>query len=259
MKKIRSKTKSDVAFYSIIALMVLITILYGLKIYLSHIDTTSKKIMEESDTSYLATNVENLKNGFKKLNIKSDVEEYLKKKKKITSITYKIKDEKFTFDIGIVTKEDKTYTFNINKIKDDKHEVYARMHLENIEAIEYRTGNMNEATVIKFITDLNSEYFVIIDGNYYFLGSDIKSLSYMNDHFYYMTYNPNYRTLEDVTECTKDVKKSIDGFKSSDYYYHYGKINFLSEYYQKLASKTYTVKEKCDDLASELETKKEEK
>jgi len=64
--------------------------------------------------------------------------------------------------------------------------------------------------------------------------------------------NLRYIALREVEACTKEVKEEIPKFSLKDYYYKYGKINFLSDYYQKLASKTFTVKERCEELEASL-------
>ena len=50
---------------------------------------------------------------------------------------------------------------------------------------------------------------------------------------------------------------SIDEFNQNDIYYNYGRINFLPDYYQKLASKSLTVKDKCDSM-EESNTKEDD-
>ena len=87
------------------------------------------------------------------------------------------------------------------------------------------------------------------DETHYFLGNDIEYISYMDNHFYYLSYNSKYRALLEAEECSKEVKGTIQYFNQNDYFYKYGKINFLKDFYQKLASKTYSVKDKCDELA----------
>ena len=122
------------------------------------------------------------------------------------------------------------------------------MNLKNIEEIEYRTGNSNNATVLNLISDYDEEYLAITEDTYYFLGTDIESISYINEHFYYVSYNSKYKLLENATLCDKETKNSIDEFNKNDNYYKYGKINFFGDYYQKLSSKTYTVEDRCNEL-----------
>ena len=144
------------------------------------------------------------------------------------------------------------------EIINEEKKVFARMNMEDVESIEYRTGNANGASLLKINTEFYSDYFAITNEDHYFLGSDIETVSFKDDQFYYMSYNPNYELLETAKTCSKDVKASIDGFSNKDYYYKYGKINFLPDYYQKLASKKFTVGEKCDELKQINDAAKEE-
>lgn len=251
-KKVNINGKSEVLFYSIISIMLVIILGFVIKIYLDHVENETNKILQNTDTSYKTKNIITLNNGLKRVSIKNDLTEYIKGKN-IKSITYKVDGENFYFDITINETEE-GYSFDISKIVDNVHKINAKMKMKNIKEIDFMTGNSNDATLLNLITNYDEEYFVMTENMYYFLGSDIESISYMNNHFYYMSYNPVYRTLEEAVACDNATKKSIDGFNMNHYYYRYGKINFLKEYYQKLASKTYTVKDKCAELDAKNST-----
>ena len=238
--------KNNALFTIIIVLLCSMIVVFLLIIYFRHIEEETKRLLEKTDASLVASEPIITKSGLFEVNIENDVMKYLDKKE-INTITYEMPGEQIYFEIMIDVTGDK-YTFSIDKMVDKYHDVKAKIRLENIKRIEYRTGNINKATLLNFITENNSEYLAITGNTYYFLGSDIESISYMNDHLYYVSYNNNYRLLDDATSCNKEIKSSIDGFNQNDYYYKYGKINFLNDYYQKLASKTYTVKDRCKEL-----------
>jgi hypothetical protein len=109
---------------------------------------------------------------------------------------------------------------------------------------------VNNASVIKINEKLENYYFAMAYDISYFLGQDIESISFIDNHFYYVSYNPKYEVLENAESCSKEVKSLVDDWKASDYYYKYGRINFLEEYYQKLSSKTYKVEDRCNELAN---------
>lgn len=246
MKKIRKKMST---IYFIIALIILVVLsCWGLKLYFDYIDIKANEILEKTDAEFTTENITLQNNGLYIVDIKQDLIDN-NIDDKIDKITYKIKNEKFYFELRIYKDIDSQEpTFEIEKIVDDRHEINAKMNLRNIEKIEYRTGNINDSTVLNLITNFDSQYFAITENNYYFLGEDIESISFLDNHFYYVSYNKNYRSLSEAKECTKEVKRSIDGFNEKETYYNYGKINFFKDYYQKLSSKKYTVKDYCESL-----------
>lgn len=235
-------------YYPIIILAILLIAGFSVKIYLNYVERKSNEILDLSEDSFETTNIILQRNGLYIVDLKSDLDEYEKKHTNNT-ITYKIKNEQIYFDINIFRNEETgENVYEIRRIGDDRHNVKAKMNLKNIEKIEFRTGNVNNATVLKLITKYDSLYFAIIDNAYYFLGDDIESINFIDNHFYYTVYNKNYLSLMNVDECTNEVKKSIYGFNEWHTYYTYGKINFFEEFYQKLSSNNYTVKNYCDSL-----------
>lgn len=232
--------------------------MFTIRLYLNKIDEKSKIVMKETDATYTSKGNQLNSNGLYVAEVKKDLLEYLEDWD-VGSITYEIEGEPFYLEIKINEEEDGSKNFTIEKIVDEEMKVYARMNMEDIVSIEYRTGNSNHASLLKINTEFYSDYFAITTEDHYFLGSDIETVSFQDDQFYYISYNPNYKLLEKAKSCSKDVKSEIDGFSLKDYYYKYGKINFLPEYYQKLASKKYTVEERCEELKQAGENKEGKK
>lgn len=258
-RKKKLSTKNKVIFGVICSLLLVGILCILLKMYIDYVDAASNKIEEQTDISYTTKSITTLSSGLVEVNIYDDLLNYIKDRD-VTSTTYKISNEQFYFDVSI-TKEEPTeeesteevkYTFTIDKIVDKKHKINAKMNLRGIKKIQFKTGNANETTLLNLISEYDQEYLAIINGNYYFLGDDIESITYEDNHFYYVSHNKAYNILKTAKSCSKDIKKSIDGFSMNDSYYTYGKINFLDEYYQKLSSKKYTVKEKCAELENNL-------
>lgn len=221
--------------------------IFALRLYFARIDAASKEIMNKNDVAFMTKNNELNSKGFYIANLKEELDDFTDDK--VTKIAYEFEGEDFYLDIVVNNGSNNEKSYEIEKIGCPKYEVNARMNMKDIESIEYRTDKLGRSTVLKINEKYNSEYFAMAEGTYYFLGQDIESISYRDEHFYYMTYNPNYKLLDEAETCSKEVKDKIHKFSLKDYYYKYGKINFLSDYYQKLASKTYTVQERCDELA----------
>ena len=105
MKKRSSKNKKiDIAFYIIISILSIGVLGFGLKIYLDHVEKETNKILEKTDTDYITKNITLMGDGLYKVNLKSDLLEYLKTKN-VSSVTYKIEGEKVYFDISINEKD----------------------------------------------------------------------------------------------------------------------------------------------------------
>lgn len=223
---------------------------FAINMYLDKVDAESKKIINETDTAYTTKNNKINKKGLYVAELKTELDKNFKDTKD-KSLTYKFDGEEFYLNIGISKDEEGNNNYSILKIAHPEFGINARMNMTDIVSIEYRTGNKGEASVLKLNTAYNSDYFALLDGTYYFLGNDIESINYIDGQFYYVTYNPNYTLLEEKRDCSKETKNLIDGFDNNDYYYKYGKINFLTDYYQKLSSKVYTVKEKCSEFTEE--------
>jgi len=235
-------------YCSVLSIVVLLIVGFGVKTYLEYVERRSAEILELTEDSFETSNITLQRNGLYIVDLKKDLDEYEKNRLNNT-ITYEIKGEEIYFDINILKNEETgENVYEIRKIGDDRHNVKAKMNLKNIEQIEFRTGYINDATVLKLNTTYDSLYFAMIDNAYYFLGEDIESISFIDDHFYYVSYNKNYKSLMSANECTSEVKKSIYGFNEAHTFYTYGKINFFEDFYQKLSSKSYSVKNYCDDL-----------
>ena len=80
-----------------------------------------------------------------------------------------------------------------------------------------------------------------------------KILSFENGDFYYRSYNNKYLAIDTVGSCNEELRLSIEDFNEDDVFYTYGKINFLKDFYQKLASKSYSVRDKCASLEQSKE------
>lgn len=246
-KKIKRILQPKFVLPVLILLAVVLSTL-AIKLYFARVDAAAKEIQNKTDFTYITQNNEVNSNGFYVAHLKDELTEYMENND-TSRVTYKFGSEGFYMELSAIKDEGGNIDFEIDKIAYPEFKINARMNMKNIESIEYRTGNPKKSTVLKINQTYSSDYFAMIDGTYYFLGSDIESISFKDDHFYYLTYNKNYLSLEKADGCSKEVKASIDGFNMKHYYYRYGRINFLPDYYQKLASKTFTVQEKCDELA----------
>lgn len=247
MKKKRRLTKNIVLFMLIIASIMMFIL--AIKLYLDNIDAEAKRLSSLADMTMTSSDFIEGSNGLYTVNIKEEIFNTLGDSS-ANSIKYEFENENFYLIISIEKDDDGNRSITIEKIVDDNLGINARINKEKVETIEYRTS-YNNSTLLKINGKNYSNYFAMTEGIYYFLGSDIESISYIDGQFYYLSYNPNYILIEDYGSCSAEVKSQIDGFSMSDYYYKYGKINFLTDYYQKLASKVYTVEEKCHEYDSE--------
>lgn len=234
--------------------IVILFILIGLfTIYIKYVDKKAKDIQDESYYTYIQKDIVYGSEGFYLINLKENLQDFLNKNKHdVLTLSYKVKNESFSFDL-LIKKNNNNYIYEIDRIIDDAHNMHAKMKYEGVERIEYQTGNENHATVLKLYTDSEVRILAITENTYYFLGSDIENINYNNGEFYYLSYNKKYTPLNSASSCDKTLKNSIDDFSMKDYYYKYGKINFLTDYYQKLSSKVFTVEEKCTELEEEKE------
>lgn len=231
----------------IFALAAVVAFGVSLKMYLARVDERVAKILEKTDTTYVSKDNEQNYSGLYVANVQRDIWEFLQDRD-ATTITYEFEGEPFYIELAVEENAEGVNSLAITRIVNDSKGISARMDMKNLESIEYRTGNKNQSSVLKINTKYSTDYFAMTDGNYYFLGDDIESISYMDEQFYYMTYNSNYLYLEETKSCSKETRSMIDGFNTKDYYYKYGKINFLEEFYQKLSSKTYLVEDKCSEF-----------
>lgn len=248
------------------AIVVLIIILSVL-IYLHSVDEKASELSDKTSATYISSNNEKGENGLFIANIEDDLTSYIEEHdpdlKKLRTFTYKIPDEKFYIELSVhkielkkteqknddeETEPEIGYSFEITKIVDELHDINAKTNYSDIKKIEYKTGNSNYATVLNLIAANDTRYMVCVENAYYFLGSDIETVSYIYDHFYYLSYNKDYSPLRDATSCDNDVLENIEDFNLNDVYYRYGKINFLKDYYQKTSSTAYSVRERCAEL-----------
>ncbi len=236
----------------IITTLTVVLIVLSLHLYLEDVEAKSREILQKTEMDYTIEERELNSEGLYVVDLKSILTDVVNEYK-VSSITCTFPDESFSLDFKVNKNED-DMSFEINKVVDDEYGVSTRMNFSDVESIEYRTGNPQKSTIIKINTKDGHEYFAMSHNINYFLGQDIENVSFMNDRFYYLSYNPKYKELRNVTVCDKKLKSSIEDFKNSDYYYKYGKINFLDDFYQKLSSKVYTVENRCDDLNDNIET-----
>lgn len=235
---------------SLAAVFVLVCILIKilLNVYIEHIDKATKEYIEKSTILMKSSNKEVGPEGLYIAKIKEDVDAYLIDHK-AEKIRYEFDGEDFYVELLLAKDDNGEVSIAIDKIVSPHHNVNARVSMIGVESIEYRTGNVNETSLLKINTMFNNEYFAMLDSAYYFLGEGIQSISFKDDQFYYGSYNSKYDSLKSAEACSDEVKKSIKDFKQGDAYYVYGKLNFLKDYYQKLDSKEYTVKMRCEALA----------
>lgn len=249
---LRSKKIAVNIILAILILGAVVCLVVSVRMYLYKVDKKAKSILEITDTSYISKRGKENSSGLYVQNVKKDILDFVGDRD-ISSVSYCFEGEKFHIDFAIEIDKDDSEMLTIKKIVNEDLGINARMDMKNVESIEYRTGNSNNATLLKINSAYSHDYFAMSTGAYYFLGNDIESIGFMNGQFYYMSYNPNYTYLEEAKSCSNEVIKEIDGFNKNDYYYKYGMINFLPEYYQKLASKTYKVEDKCNEF---VETEK---
>lgn len=247
-KKLTKIIKNIVIFIIIFSIAVLGY--YGSQLYFEYINSEVDKLEKEKSLEYTyEKNILN-NNGMYVLDLDSELTSFLSKKD-VNYFILKIQDEEFYMEISIEENTDGKNIYNLEKIVDKSHNINARVNKNDIISIEFQTSKIDNSTVIK-INDLDYDnYFVITNNTYYFLGEDIESISFLNDRFYYISYNPKYYILKEADECSKELKNEIENYNSNEYFYKYGKINFLSDYYQKLASKSLTVNDWCKTLKNQ--------
>lgn len=232
------------------SVIALLSIVLSIHLYLKNVDVKAKEFTKTTDANYTFEKGSLNAEGLYVVDLKEELSEFIKTDN-AESISCHFKGEKFVLEVFVKRSDDETISFELEKVVEDDFGINARVSLGEIESIEYRTGEIKDETLLKINTANDSSYFAMIDGVYYFLGQDIETISYMDQHFYYVSYNPKYKVLREAEDCSKEVKASIKNFKTSDYYYKYGKINFLSDFYQKLSTKVYTVKDRCEELQQE--------
>lgn len=254
-KKVKDLKNNKIAWI-ITAVLAIALCFVILKLYFNKLDREEKELNNKTDLIYVTKNNEINDNGLYVANLKEELKEFIEDKT-VKTITYKFEGEDFYLELGVEESEDDEQNFTITRIVNPDFGINAQLNMRNIESIEYRTSNLQKASVFRITQKYNVDYFAMAEDVYYFLGQDIESISFMDDHFYYVSFNPNYLSLKTARECSKEVKKDIDGFDMNDYYYKYGKINFLRDYYQKLATKKYTVQNKCNELTKALENEEE--
>lgn len=262
MKKKNLKKRDIIKILKILLILIgILVTVFILKTYLFYIDKKATKISDSTQTTIEASKITDTENGLYHVEIAKDIKKYLKssKRKDLSALTYKIDGEEFYFEIGI-NKDGKEYSFDIEKIVDNRHQVSAKILYRDLKTLEYRTGNSNHSTLIKLFNKNDSNFLVFTENEYYFLGVDIEDISYKGNHFYYLSYNPKYESLRNTTEgCTDVIKDEIEDFKDTDYYYKYGKIYFLNDSeYEKLDSSKYTVADRCAEFEP-VENTEEEK
>lgn len=246
-KKKSKKRKIKKILKTTIFVILAIILAISIKIYLNHVDKVTMEIENTKNHVFTSTNHKENENGFSIAFVQNDMIDYLgKQKTEKDQVIYKIEKEKFYLDIT-VKLEDGRYKVDIDRVIDDKHEISARVNYRNVSKIEYKTGNLNDTTVIKIFYEDTYEFVAIVNRSYYVVGSDINDIKYEDDHFYYVNYNPKYLTLNTYETC-KDAQKGISGFSYYDYYYKYGKINFLADYYQKFPSNNLSIKNACEKM-----------
>ncbi len=226
----------------------------GGKLYFNWVNVEAEKREDSNVVTYIAKHNSINAEGLYVSNLKENLVSFLDGKS-AEKVKYGFENESFYLLLS-VTLESEEMVFSIEKIVDESQDVIALVHFRGVESVEYRTGNSNISSVIKVNADveLTNNYIAITEGTHYLLGEDIKTISYKNDQFYYLSYNLKYISLREATSCSQEVKGEIPKFNQKDYYYRYGKINFLSDYYQKLASKTFTVKDRCEEFEQHTES-----
>lgn len=206
-------------------------------LYLNYVDSeiSKKEVMEKV---VYARTFEEKNDGFNVLKINDDF-------KGISNSTYsyKIKNEYFSF---IVTTNKSGVS--INKFIDSARKINARLFFDDVEKIEYASGDVNNSMLFKITSKTDYKYLAVAGSSYYILGNDIDEIIYENNAFYYRSYNPKYDILRVDHSCNSEIRRKIEDFDYKNYFYKYGKINFLSDYYQKINSKYYYVKDYCNDL-----------
>lgn len=230
----------------IAALLSVVLVMMGGKLYLKRIDALAAEYEDGESTVYVSRNDIVNPEGLYESNIKENLESYLEDKS-AEQVTYKFPNESFQLVLSVV-RSDEGMRFVVDRVVDEGQEVNAMVNFGDVESIVYKTGNANSSTIIGIKTSYKTYYVAITSGTHYLLGEDIETISYKDNQFYYLSYNLKYTSLREASSCSKEVKEEIDKFNPKDYYYKYGSINFLRDFYQKLASKSFSVQERCDEL-----------
>ena len=250
MKKISKKRRNKIIALAL-SFALSILLIFLIIIYLKHIDKEANKITEDTTYSYTVKKKINSNGGLFVANIEDDLKTYIKKHKNIDNITYNIDGEDFYFQVNIFNEKD-NFSIEIYKIVDNSRNISARMTYKDIKKIEYKTDSITNSSILNIITEYDNNYMAITKDNYYFLGTDIDKVSYDGEHFYYYSYNDVYDELANANSCSYEVINQIEEFNYSDIYYTYGIVNFLKDYYQKLAPNNYTVWQYCEYLNNRL-------
>lgn len=247
MKKMKKKR----IIKNVLCLILVVVALVGVSIFVNYyIDYLNFKTSEQKKSEkvvYVSKNDQLNYAGLYVATVKEDLDDFLQDKETNT-LMYKIENESFYIQFSVVKDHEGNFSYNIDKIVDTDLNINARLNLVGVTSIEYRSSSRVDQSLIKVNTLYDKEFFAMTNGAYHLLGDDIQDVGFIDGHFYHMTYNSKYVALREVESCSKEVKKSIKSFNVNDFYYKYGRINFLTDYYQKLSSKTYTVGNLCADL-----------
>lgn len=246
IKRFYKKRRKQCIVFGIIFCILLVASI--IRLYTFHLNRAVSRLENMTDSVYVKEKFIPNSNGFNTINMLSDLKDYFSNNIN-NSVAYKLKDETFYLDISKISNDKKkTPTFDVDKIVDKERNINARVNFQNLVAMEFKTGGANSATVIHLLSSSDDLYFVITGNTYYFLGDDIEDISFLEGDFYYVSYNNKYKAIDTAGGCTEELMLAIDDFNQNDIYYNYGRINFLTDYYQKMASKSLTVKDKCDSM-----------
>lgn len=254
IKRFYKKRKTLCLVFGILFCVLFVTAV--IRLYTLHLNRAVSRIENMTDSVYVKEEFISNSNGFNTINMLGDLKDYFDGNLN-NSVAYKFKNESFYLDITrIKNDKKKSPTFDVDKIVDKDRNINARVNFQNIVAMEFKTGGNRSATVIHLLSSNDDMYFVITGSTYYFLGDDIENISFLEGDFYYVSYNNKYKAIDTAGGCSEELMLSIDDFNQNDIYYNYGRINFLPDYYQKMASTSLTVKDKCDSM--EQSTKEDE-
>lgn len=246
--------------HHVLPVIVILAMILGgiaLKMYFNSVDKRTREILNKTELTYVTKENELNNNGLYVAELKKELIDFIGKRN-ISTATYEFEGENFYVDVSIEgTEGDENVSFTIDKIMCPEFGINARIDIEGVESIEYRTGNPTKSSVLKINKSDGHEYLAMTKDTYYFLGDDIESISFIDNHFYYVSHNPKYRLIGEENSCSNEVISEISKFNMFDYYYKYGKINFLPEFYQKLSTKEYTVKDQCDSFEPKDESDEE--
>ena len=255
MKKAKTKVLQVyydryIFFKALFILMGILIIVYLLKIYLIHIDKTANKLADNTDTTYVLDKPTKLESNMYFIDLEKDMNKFIKSEKQNT-IAYKINGEKFYLDVKIYRdKEKKTKSYEVVKIIDQLHNMKAKVNFTDVKTVEFRTEEQNGPTVVKLVSEDQTEYYAITNDTYFSLGEDIDDITFDDGRFYYKTINPKYESDElKKNGCTQKVIDSIEEFNFKEPYYSYGRVSFLNDYYEKVVEGTFSVENECKLLA----------